>query len=254
MVKSLEFGSSQQAWEGINEYMANQDKEVTERGGNRYGPELVSYNHYIYIRKAWMDPELDLGLVLGYTRSKWTSLVNNYVDMDHLDLVKSMVREKEAKKSRSYNLSMLFDNSHNSGKGCLLSLTFSRRLDKDHPILTFNLRASEITKRLPFDLVLVQRIGEYVYGPDEHIAIQFFSAHIYLSAEAFSMYENHKEISSVVPNETPWHQKIHDTLKHMQTTDPALIKYKVHKRCALQLQFCEEGKPLSKKPSMKVKP
>ena len=97
-VKVLEYANSQEAWEGINEYFLNNSKEIVKRGGGRYGPQLISHDMFIKIRKSWVDPDFDFGNMFGYRRQKWSSLVNNYINLDFLDIFKSEVIEKIKKK------------------------------------------------------------------------------------------------------------------------------------------------------------
>lgn len=248
-VKVLEYANSQEAWEGINEYFLNNSKEIVKRGGGRYGPQLISHDMFIKIRKSWVDPDFDFGNMFGYRRQKWSSLVNNYINLDFLDIFKSEVIEKIKKKTPSYNLSMQFDNSHGSGKNCLLSLTVSRRVNLDHPIMSFVLRSSEITKRLLWDLLLVQRIAEYVYGEEQYVAINIFCGNMYQNTESFIMYDNHKEISSLIKvpkgkELDPWQLRTIKTLEDFLVVDPKTVKYKVHLRAVNQLQR-PKGIPLS---------
>jgi len=249
LIKELEYATSQEAWEGINEYFLNEEAEITKRGGMRYGPQLIVYNIFIYIRKAWVDPQFDFGNIFGYRKQKWSGLINNYVNMNYLDLLKSQVHERMAKKSNQYNLSMPFDNSHNSGKNCLLSLTVSKRVNKDHPIITFNLRSSEITKRLLFDLLLVQRIAEYIFGEEEHVSIQLYSGNMYQNTESLTMYDSHKSIDDVMiikkSGPSKWQERLIETLDKFKTVEPSTIKFKVHRRSVNQLQRDKNGHPLS---------
>lgn len=254
LVKAFEFSTGQKAWQGINEYFLNMSEEIINRGGARYGAQLVSYDIFIHIRKSWVDPNFDFGNIFGYRRQKWTSLVNNYINVNFLDLFKAEVIEKEKKNMQSYNLSMQFDNSHGSGKNCLLSLTLSKRLGKDHPIMTLHLRSSEITKRLLWDLLLVQRIAEYIYGEKQYVSINLFCGNMYQNTESFIMYENHRSIEKSIirhnKNEDrqemdTWQKRALKTLGEFQNVDEKTIKYKVHLRSVRQLQKCENGKPIS---------
>lgn len=250
-INKMEFGSSQEAWQGINEYLANNEMKIMENGGGRYGPEMVSYNNWIFIERAYVDPNFDYGFVLGYRKQKWSSLVNNYVNLNLLDATKSQVLYREGRKSQSYNISFLFDNTHNSGKGCLLSLTFARKKGIPNPVLIFYLRSSEVTKRLIFDLLLVQRIGEYVYGTDKFFSLQMICPNMYISAEAFCMYDNVKKLDTVIkPVEgakklSTFQQRILDVHKHYSTVDPSTIKYRSSLRSVNQLQRDKNGHPLS---------
>lgn len=247
MVKILEYSDSQVAWEGLNEYFLNSEKEILGNGG-RYGSQLIAYNVFINIRKAWVDPKFDFGNMFGYRMQKWTGLVNNYVNLDYLDILKSQVLAKEASRYPQYNISMQFDNSHGHGKNCLLSLTLTRRLDLDIPVLTFNLRSSEITKRLLIDLLLVQRIAEYIYGEEQHVMINLFCGNMYQNAEAFTMYDLHKPIKKVMKlvgkEQSSWQKTVIKTLDNFKEVEPDSIKYKVFKRAVNQLQKVHGDRPM----------
>lgn len=250
LIKEFEYATSQEAWEHINEYFLNEQDEILERGGSRYGPQLISTGIFFYIRKAWVDPKFDFGNTFGYRKQKWSGLINNYVNMNYLDILKSQILVKIKKKSPQYNLSMPFDNSHGSGKNCLLSLTVSRRVSMSHPIITFNLRSSEITKRLLFDLLLVQRIGEYIFGEDEHISIQLFCDNMYQNTESFTMYDSYKPLLPLIKKNKKgkmniWQERLVEVLEKFKTCKPESIKFKVHRRSVNQLQRDKNGHPLS---------
>ena len=254
LVKCLEFENAQLAWEGINKYILNNETEIEERGGGRYGPIMSSYNMFIKARELWVDPEFDLGLVFGYQKHKWSSLCNNYIDLDQLDIVKTQIQDREKKYSQSYNISYIFSNSHVSGKGCLLTLTFQRRINTAYPILVLNLRASEVTKRLIFDFVLIQRIFEYVYGPGKHASLEMFCGNCYLSAEHFTMYDGVEPIESIIQlnadgKMSTYQKRVLNRLEFFKQASPKEITYKSHLRAVKQLQ---KDKSISGIKSMKV--
>ena len=254
-VKLLEFSTTQEAWEGINEYLYLEEKEIKERGGSFHGTQVLTYDIMLRSRKAWVDPDFDFSYVLGYSIQKWSSLVNNYVNFEYLDILKGQILAREKKGNSNYNESMLFDNSHNSGKGCLLSLTFSRRINDLNPTLIFCLRSSEVTKRLLFDFLLIQRIGEYVYGKDQEFGIQLYCPNVYLDVAAFCMYDNHKKLNTLSNGEEPG--KVPKKVKHLFDkflhTDPATVKYRSHLRVVEQLQKDENGWPTARKKSLFAK-
>lgn len=254
MVKIHECATSQAAWEEINEYFFNEEQEIIERGGGRAGPQLISYDHYFHIRKAWVEPDFDFGDIFGYRKQKWSGLINNYLDMNILDLVKSQVLLKEKKKTASYNISLPFTNYHDNGKNCLLSLTFQKKITDGHPTVIFNLRSSEITKRLLIDFLLVQRIAEYVYGEGVHVSITMFCGNMYQNAESFTMYDLHKPLKKLIKKDKKslYRERVMDILKKFKTCKLEDIKYKVHQRSVKQLQR-PGGIPLSGKFEMKAK-
>lgn len=239
-VKQVEFPSSQEAWEGINEIFIKGDSTFFREG---YGGILnkgaaYAYNLMINIRKAWMDPEFDFGRLFNYQQTKWTMLLNNYVNMNQLDLMRSQIRDVERKKTKNYNYSFDFVNTHTNGKGCLIAASFCRRLDMDIPIIIANMRSSEITKRLAFDLLLLQRLGEYVYGENETFMLQLNINQMYCNVETLIMYENWKPIRKILKGveETDWTNNVTKTLKYFKTVDEKEIKYKVYRRTLACLQ------------------
>ena len=242
MVTELEYGSSQEAWEGINERFLLEEEDMVKRGASRYGALMVGYDHIIRIRKLWVDPEFDYGKMFNYRRQKWVSLVNNYVDLNYLDLVKAEVLGKVKKKTSAYNISFIFDNSHGSGKGCLLNLTFSKRPQDDHPIVIATLRSSEIVKRLNFDFLLIQRMAEYVYGLTTHVGAVIFLPNLYSSAETSAMYNSHKKLKKLYKegikngNLLPFQKRVWEAFQKYSTIEQATIKYKVLLRVAKALQ------------------
>lgn len=244
---SLEYATSQEAWEKVNEYFLLESDEI-EKQGSKQGSQLLGYNVFIYIRKAYVDPDFDFGDIFGYRRQKWSSLVNNYVDRNQLDILRSQVHEKIDKKTMNYNISMPFTNYHNSGKNCLLSLTVSRRATDSHPTITVNMRSSEVTKRLLFDLLLVQRIGEHIFGVDSHISIQLFAVNMYQNLEALTMYHRHRNLIKLIKKKGRgliWDKKLLEILNNFMTVDPSKINYKVHLRSIKRLQKDKDGVPLS---------
>lgn len=190
----FEFATSQEAWEKINETFLIRPKEVFDDNSAFNAGVSILYNVFIKIRKAWVDPEFDYGKNFNYREQKWTMLVNNYLDLNKLDLLRSKIRYFQSKYNQNYNLSYSFDNNHNNGKGCLLSATFSRRIGDDIPVITMMLRSSEITKRLIFDFLLVQRMGEYIYGPDQSFMLNVFATQMYCNTETLLMYNTHKPV------------------------------------------------------------
>lgn len=244
----LEFSTSQEAWEKINEYFITQDKSLFEFESCTTSGMSLSYNVFLKIRTAYMDPEFDFGKLFNYKQQKWNSLISNYIDLNKLDLLRSKVRYAQSKYNQNYNYSYLFDNSHANGKGCLLSATFSRRFDADIPLITISLRASEITKRLAFDLLLVQRMGEYIYGNKQKFMINVFASQMFCNAETIVMYKGHKPIKKLIKQCTnnKWVDNLNKVLERIKT-DPKSFKFKVFLRTAKCLNpeaFDHVPKPL----------
>ena len=150
--------------------------------------------------------------------------------------MRSKVRSTELKRSH-YNYSFDFDNTHSNGKGCLIAASFCRRDDLDIPIIIANLRSSEITKRLAFDLLLLQRLGEYVYGEDQTFMIQLNCNQMYAALETLVMYDTHKSIKKVTKGlDSVWIQKVLKMLKFFKTCDEKDVKYKVYRRTLACIQ------------------
>lgn len=256
MVTLLEFGNLTKAWEGINKFLFLEAEKITAAGGGEYGPEFVSYNNYVVVTRAWVDPEFNFGKVLGYTYKKWSALVNNYVDYKYLDLIRAEIAHRTKRNARSYNYSFHFNNAHGSGKDCLISLLFTKRLGIPHPVLVFQVRTSEVTKRLIFDFLLIQRIAEYVYGHND-VEVHFFAPSFYITGESFVIFNNVEPIKKMLKRfrkkNSEQHPEHHifqkKTLKifndYMNHPDPRSIRYKVHRRSALQIRKQENGRPLS---------
>jgi hypothetical protein len=245
------------AWRGLNEYLANKQDEIAKKGGVIYGNEMVSYDNHIYVEIARMKDDFNFGRILGYKNKKWSKLVNNYVNFDYLDLVKSEIRQRESKNSYNYNYTYHFDNLHGSGKDCLISLTFTRRKGFDKPIVIYNTRASEVTKRLAFDFLLIQRMVEYVYGDKQRVALICNIPFMFINLECFLMYLADMGDNVIKKDEkkgyTPYQLRILQRFHEFQNMDVSKIKYKVHARAAKQVQRDKQGNPISKVPDLFVK-
>lgn len=254
---NFRYQNLREAWEGVNEYLANNQQTITEKGGVIYGNEMVSYDNHIFVDNCRLDPEFNFGRILGYKNKKWSKLVNNYVNFDYLDLVKSEVRSRESKNSHNYNYTYHFDNSHGSGKDCLISLTFCRRKGFDKPIVIYNTRASEVTKRLAFDFLLIERMVEYVYGPKQRVALICSIPFMFINLECFLMYLADKGDKIITKDEkkgfSPYQLRILQRYHEFQTMDVEKIKYKVHARAAKQVQRDKKGNPISGVPDLFAK-
>jgi len=245
------------AWHGMHDYMFNNEKTIRERGGNIYGSELVTLDNVIYIDKATIDPEFNFGKILGYKMKKWSKLINNYLNFNYLDPIKHEVIEREIKRGNSYNFVYRFDNSHGSGKDCLISLTFSKRKGDREPTLIFTSRASEWTKRVAFDFLLIQRIAEYVYG-DRDVKLICWLPFIFMNLECSLMYvaEYGKKVikKDSEGNYSPFQARLVKKFKLYQEIDTETIKYKVHQRAAMQVQRDKKtGRPIANCPDLFAK-
>lgn len=233
-IHALEFSTSQEAWEQLNEAFLRLDPILFEKGAVANSGVAVSYNVFIKIRKAYVDPDFDYGRHFNYTETKWTTLLNNYLDFNQLDLVKSQVKMRKATYNQNYNVSYVFNNSHNNGKQCLLAAIFSKRFQEDVPVITMVVRASEITKRLIFDFLLIQRMAEYVYGKYQTVQINMFATQMFGNLETLLMYGAHKKLKKVLKGtdkKSPWIKRLLEVNeKFIKGTEKDFSTYKVFLR------------------------
>jgi len=227
---SLEFATSQEAWEKLNEGFLRLEPALFAKGAIANSGVAVVYNVFIKIRKAWVDPEFDYGRCFNYKETKWTSLLNNYIDFNKLDLLRSKLRVLRNKYNQNYNITYMFNNHHDNGKQCLIAATFSKRFGEDIPVITMVVRASEITKRLIFDFLLIQRMSEYVYGPDQSVQINLFATQMYGNVETLLMYHTHKPLKKILKGaeENSWNKRIKEIWKKFQKgTEKEFSSFKV---------------------------
>lgn len=228
-IHSLEFATSQEAWEKINEAFLRLDPILFSKGATANSGVAVAYNVFVKIRKAWVDPEFDYGRCFNYTETKWTSLLNNYIDFNKLDLMRSRIRTFRNSYSQNYNVTYTFNNRHDNGKQCLIAATFSKRFNMDIPVITMIMRASEVTKRLIFDFLLIQRMAEYIYGPDQTVQINVFATQMYGNCETLLMYDTYRPFKKVVKGvENPWVDSLKETMNKFKTgTEAKYSSFKV---------------------------
>ena len=228
------FENTTTAWSELLKMFLRQDEELFKEGqGAVLTGSLYSYGVGILIEKAQFDPEFDFGTMMGYTPSKWTSLLNNYIDLDAMDILKGQIRELEKNKAqnRNYHIGFNFADSHGNGKGCLVSGVFSRMIGIENPRLTIIMRASDIVTRLPWDLLLAVRIGAYVYG-HEDFSIELYLRSAFADDITLMLYNGYEEIEpliSSIENEDR-RKKLKKTLKKVkkaasQGADPGYQTY-----------------------------
>lgn len=255
-VTKMVFPTLEAAWEGINEYFLNNEKDIMAKGGATYGTELVIYDAFIHVYKSWVSPDFNFGVILGYKYKKWSKLINNYVNLNYLDLVKSEVLDRERRSGSHYNFTMHFDNSHGSGKDCLISLSFCRRKGEKNPFVIYNTRASEVTSRMIFDFLLIQRIVEYVYGKDKTVEVLMYIPFCFSNIERALMYLSYKgrDIVKVKGTPTKFQKRVLDKYDEFATRPLDTIKYRVHKRAAMQVQKDPKtGRPVANAPDLLAK-
>lgn len=201
-MKSYIFENPVQAWSEINLKFINRDSELFgENQGADITGSLFTYGLTFLIENADFDPNFDFGKIMGYTQSKWSTLLNNYLDLDVLDQLKNTVRELEKNKAvnRNYHLAFSFADAHNNGKGCLVSGMFSRMIYIEKPRVTIVMRASEVVTRLPWDLLLACRMGEYVYG-HTNFSIEVFIRSAWCDDISLMLYTKFSDIEPIIDN------------------------------------------------------
>lgn len=215
------YSDSLSFWEKINEafLIADENLNFVCKGRATY-----LYDYVVGIKKPKLDSKFDFGRHFNYTISKWKSLVANYISREELNNLAIEIQAEENKNSRGYALALQFQNNHGHGKNCLLSMVFSRRPGKTKPNICVFLRASEITKRLICDLLLFQRIGEYVYK-DIDFTLTIHFNQMFNDDTVLLMYHAHKDILNFGIK-----SELRDRLKYLLKCNPDEIKYKVHKR------------------------
>jgi len=199
-MKSFIFENGHQAWSEINKLFINQDPELfSENQGAIITNSLYTYGLSVLITNAEFDPEFDFGKILGYSQSKWSSLLGNYLNLDSMDSLKLQIRELEKNKTinRNYNIGFNFADAHGNGKGCLMSGMFSRMINIDKPRLTILMRASDVVTRLPWDLLLSIRIGEYIYGHKD-FTIELFIRSAFADDTSLMLYNGYEPIESLI--------------------------------------------------------
>lgn len=228
----LEFSTSQEAWEKLNEAFLRLDPILFSSGATANSGVAVVYNVFIKIRKAWVDPDFDYGRCFNYKETKWTTLLNNYIDFNKLDLMRSKLRTLKKSYNQNYNVTYMFNNHHDNGKQCLIAATFSKRFQEDVPVITMILRSSEITKRLIFDFLLVQRMAEYIYGKECTVQINLFATQMYGNAETLMMYHTHRPLKKVLKGvKNPWTNRVLEVFdKFQKGTEKEFSSFKVYFR------------------------
>lgn len=196
------FDKPVEVWDKLIKMFILQEPKLFEnQHGSVITNSIYTNDLTIFIENPQFDDDFDFGKYLNYTQTKWTSLLNNYTDLDKLDEAKLQIRELEEDitKNRNYNIGFQFADIHNNGKGCLLSGIFSRSYYIEKPNLTIHLRASEIVTRLPFDLLFFSRLGEYVYGNlDFTITLQIKQA--FADDSVILLYNNRESIKDIFDN------------------------------------------------------
>ena len=243
-MRTFKFETSEKAWEGLNSFFVLGDEEI-KKDGLVSGNQAIAYDNYIEINKAYISPDFDFNKYFGYHKHKWSKLISNYVNINMLEIVRAEILSKE--KNASYNVSFQFSNAHDSGHGCLIAMTFIKRPGYGRPLILVSLRSSEITKRLIFDLLLFQRMGEFVYGEGADMSLALHIPNMFTTTENLTMFHIYKDVKKLLNDRielTKFQTKILATLENFSTIDPEKITYRVFRRPARQLQGLKDSKPL----------
>lgn len=229
----LTYENSLSCWEGLNEAFLldiNFFPLVTKGKG-----ALYAYDQTVKIKDPHMPPDFDFGKHFNYYINKWNSLVRNYVDIPSLKELKKEIEfyENNGNGSRPYSLIYQFTNVHTSGKRCLLSMVVSRRYGKKKPrTISMYLRASEITKRLAFDLLLFERIGDYLFNDVECTwELVINTNYFFQDKPVLLMYHAHKDVYGIL-KDAP--QQVKDRfiplLDKLLSLKQREVKYKIYRR------------------------
>lgn len=240
------YPTSQEAWIGLNRslIMIRPDKYPNSV---IYSNQAILFDVLISIKRSYIDPEWNFTKTANYTGSKWTSLINNYVDRNHLEEILSLVHHRELKKDKNYNITFQFSNAHSGGKGCLLSATFSRRYGEADPSIHATFRASEFYKRGMFDLLLLHRLGQLAWGEDAAFSVDIWAHQLWGGSDWLSL------LSSVIPAETlfrrtkpgTFREKVLKNYQHFKDLkDIEGLSYHAHKRAAKVIQGLTNPKPV----------
>ena len=232
-MKSLTFPTSVDAWIGVNRFLI----EAKDPSILVYSNQAIVFDAFLSIKRSWVPDTWDFTKTVNYTPAKWSSLKSNYLDMTHMEEVMSLVRHRELKKDRNYNISMWFANNHDGGKGCLLNVTFSRRYGDDLPTMSATMRASEFYKRGMFDLLLLHRLGVEAWG-EVPFGLNIFATQLWGGSDWLSL------LTTVIPPDelfnnikTPFHQEVkawYDKFRAVKDIDG--LKYHAHQRACKVLQ------------------
>lgn len=244
----LTFDNSVEAFNGINGIMVF-DESFIKNTGVYSRSQTIVFDTLVSIKRSKVPEDWDFTKAVNYRTMKWVTLVKNYVDEDHLQEVIAEVQSREIRKNQSYNISFHFANLHGGGKGCLLTLTFSRRPKRKTPLLTVSVRASEVYKRLMVDLLLIHRIGQECYGEEAEFGVNIFIPHMWqgVSWGAMWLSQQPKEVVDNWLSEfgpSPFQEAVFSKWNYFKESDFEKFTYNADKRAAKVIQGKVESPPL----------
>lgn len=218
-----------EAWENIIEnFLCKKPEWFSEGNGYNLTDSLFTYDLWVEIESVIFDPEFDFGKLFGYTSTKWTGLISNYLDLDILDRVKTLIRKLEDNKvvNRNYHIGFHFADNHGSGKGCLVGGIFSRKIGVEKPEITIITRSSDIVTRLPIDLLLFCRMGKYIYGHDQ-FTLKVLIKSAWANDTVILLYNNRKDIKEFLKEnceDENRKKKLRKSLKRLMTSDEKVYR------------------------------
>lgn len=191
MITEFNFKTSVEAWKKINRALIDADAKLplAEIKSN----QVVLYDTLIRIQDPTVPDDWNFTTTVNYAKQKWTGLINNYVNKQHLQEVLARVHHRELKGVENYNETFQFSNQHSGGKGCLLAATFSRRYGDKLPSIHAVFRASELYKRGMFDFLLLYRLGQAAWGEDARFTLDVWCHQLWGGVDWLAM------LSSVIP-------------------------------------------------------
>ena len=83
-----------------------------------------------------------------------------------------------------------------------------------------------------FDFLLVQRMAEYVYGPNQSVQLNLFATQMYGNTETLIMYDAHKPVPKVIKKyDNPWVDNVKKVYKKFKEgTEKDFYSFKVYFR------------------------
>lgn len=223
----LRFSTSIEAWEKLNEAFITGDID----GLVCNSKESHLLNLSFMIDNPYLPEDLNLGRYFVYYPHKWVHLIANYISMEELAELKDTIQVKEIVDTP---ISYHFSNKHKNGKGCLLTMTILYSERKFH--LSFHVRSSEITKRLIFDLLLFQRLGEYLLD-GKPFDIGIFMSKAFNDNNVLLMYHVHKDIFDILEGrDDNRSNNLRDKLTWFLEHTADDVRYKIYKRIAKSLK------------------
>lgn len=224
----LRFHDSLEAWEKLNELFITGDLKNLDISAQK---SSQIYNLSIIVDNPELPEDLDFGRYFAYTVSKWSHLLNNYISLHELKSLKEEINSQDIKDTP---VSYHFSNEHKNGKGCLLTMAITYERGKYH--LSFHVRSSEITKRLIFDLLLFQRLGEYLLE-GKPFDLGIFMSKAFNDNHVLLMYHVHKDIFKILKGKNDKRSKyLKEQLTWFINHTHDDVKYKIYKRIAKTLK------------------